>query len=54
MVYEHGVSDFSALPGAIRKASERLVFVAFDLLYLDGFDLRWIRCAASAWRCGIW
>ena len=38
---ERGVSDFLALPGAIRKAPERLVFVAFDLLHLDGFDRRW-------------
>ena len=41
MLDEAGVSDFSALPGAIRKAPERLVFVAFDLLYLDGHDRRW-------------
>ena len=38
---EKGVSDFSALPNAIRKAPDRLVFVAFDLLYLDGHDRRW-------------
>lgn len=35
-----GISDFAALPGAIRRRSSRLTFVAFDLLALDGRDLR--------------
>lgn len=37
---EHGVSDFDALPYAIRHYPQRLVFFAFDLLRLDGADLR--------------
>lgn len=37
---EHGRSDFAALPAAIRHAPENLVFGAFDLLHLDGKDLR--------------
>ena len=35
-----GVSDFSALPEAIARQRSRLVFVAFDLLHLDGVDFR--------------
>ncbi len=37
-----GVSDFTALQAALSdgKAARRAVFYAFDLLYLDGFDLR--------------
>lgn len=35
-----GRSDFAALPEAIRHGSGRLVFIAFDLLHLDGHDLR--------------
>lgn len=37
---EDGRSDFEALAGAIRRAPARLVFFAFDLLHLDGEDLR--------------
>lgn len=38
---EVGLSSFSALQDALsRGESHRLVFYAFDLLYLDGFDLR--------------
>ena len=37
---EDGRSDFEALAGAIRRAPRRLVFFAFDLLHLDGNDLR--------------
>ena len=37
---ENGVSDFDALPWAIRHEPHRLVFFAFDLLFLDGEDLR--------------
>jgi bifunctional non-homologous end joining protein LigD len=35
-----GVPDFGAVRGAISSAPERLAYYAFDLLYLDGFDLR--------------
>ena len=37
---EHGITDFNALRSAIYKAPHRLVFFAFDLLHLDGQDLR--------------
>jgi DNA ligase D-like protein (predicted ligase) len=37
---ENGVSDFARLPGAIRREPQNLVFMAFDLLHLDGADLR--------------
>jgi hypothetical protein len=37
---EHGISDFYALRSAIYTAPHRLVFFAFDLLHLDGQDLR--------------
>lgn len=35
---EHGVCDFAALRSASRRAPQRLVFNAFDLLRLDGQD----------------
>ena len=35
-----GASDFDALQFAIRWRPERLIFYAFDLLYLNGNDLR--------------
>lgn len=35
-----GVTDFSALRGAIGSEPHRLIFFAFDLLHLDGDDLR--------------
>ena len=35
-----GVSDFSALIKAVHKKSEAIAFVAFDLLHIDGIDLR--------------
>jgi bifunctional non-homologous end joining protein LigD len=36
-----GATDFSALQAALSEGrTERLVFYAFDLLYLNGFDLR--------------
>src|ERR1700722_5599617 len=35
-----GVSDFSALQNELRGKSNKLVLYAFDLLYLNGFDLR--------------
>jgi DNA ligase D-like protein (predicted ligase) len=37
---ENGVSEFARLPGTIRWQPEKLVFMAFDLLHLDGSDLR--------------
>jgi DNA ligase D-like protein (predicted ligase) len=37
---ENGISDFDALRSAIHKARHRLVLFAFDLLHLDGKDLR--------------
>jgi bifunctional non-homologous end joining protein LigD len=35
-----GISDFEALASAIRGEPERLLFYGFDLLHLDGKDLR--------------
>jgi bifunctional non-homologous end joining protein LigD len=37
---ERGVTDFSALPAAIKSSPQDLVFFAFDLLHLDNEDLR--------------
>jgi bifunctional non-homologous end joining protein LigD len=37
---ENGVSDFSMLQNELRGKSNKLVLYAFDLLYLNGFDLR--------------
>lgn len=37
---ERGVSDFDALMSAIRWHPHKLIFYAFDLLHLDGEDLR--------------
>src|SRR4051812_8962070 len=38
---ERGVSDFHLLQDELaKKAAERLTYLVFDLLYLDGFDLR--------------
>jgi bifunctional non-homologous end joining protein LigD len=37
---ERGVSDFEALNSAIRWQPHKLIFYAFDLLHLDGKDLR--------------
>lgn len=37
---ENGVSDFAALRSAITKEPHRLGFYAFDLLHLNGHDLR--------------
>lgn len=37
---ERGVSDFAALRSATFSAPHRLVFFAFDLLHLNGHDLR--------------
>jgi bifunctional non-homologous end joining protein LigD len=35
-----GITDFQRLQNAIAGADPAIVFVAFDLLYLDGWDLR--------------
>ena len=40
MQNERGVSDFGAVRSAISRAPERLIFFAFDLLHLNGRDLR--------------
>src|SRR5205814_1753811 len=38
---DKGVSDFNALQAELSaKRQERLIYYVFDLLYLDGFDLR--------------
>lgn len=37
---DRGVSDFATLRNSIAGAPERLAFVAFDLLHLDGRDMR--------------
>ena len=37
---EHGLTDFNALRSAMYTAPHRLVFFAFDLLHLDGQDVR--------------
>ena len=37
---EQGRSDFEAFKSALARQPERLVFMAFDLLHLDGRDLR--------------
>ena len=37
---KQGVPDFQALRRALGKRGGGLIYVAFDLLYLDGFDLR--------------
>ena len=37
---ERGISDFDALRSAIRWQPDRLIFYAFDLLHLNGKDLR--------------
>ncbi len=40
---DRGVSDFEGLRGAIAREPHRLVFFAFDLLHLNGEDLRGVR-----------
>jgi bifunctional non-homologous end joining protein LigD len=37
---ENGVSDFAELRSAIRWSPQRLILYAFDLLMIDGMDLR--------------
>src|SRR5262245_45150615 len=36
----HGASDFEALKSALRKQPHSIILYAFDLLHLDGIDLR--------------
>jgi bifunctional non-homologous end joining protein LigD len=35
-----GSTDFSVLQNELKGKSDKIVFVAFDLLYLNGYDLR--------------
>ena len=35
-----GTTDFSVLQNELKGKSTRIVMVAFDLLYLNGYDLR--------------
>ncbi|MDB5540501.1 MAG: hypothetical protein JWQ89_2228 [Devosia sp.] len=37
---KHGASDFAGLPSAIRWRPQELIFVAFDLMHIDGTDVR--------------
>jgi bifunctional non-homologous end joining protein LigD len=37
---EDGTTDFSVLQNELKGASTKIVMVAFDLLYLNGQDLR--------------
>src|SRR6266699_2974060 len=37
---EHGTTDFSVLQNELKGSSPKIVMVAFDLLYLNGYDLR--------------
>jgi bifunctional non-homologous end joining protein LigD len=36
----HGTTDFSLLQNELKGRSKKIVMVAFDLLYLNGYDLR--------------
>jgi bifunctional non-homologous end joining protein LigD len=37
---ENGTTDFSVLQNELRGKSTKIILVAFDLLYLNGYDLR--------------
>src|SRR5258705_1719537 len=37
---ENGTTDFPVLQNELKGKSTKIVFVAFDLLYLNGYDLR--------------
>ena len=37
---ENGATDFSVLQNELKRRSDKIVLVAFDLLYLKGYDLR--------------
>jgi bifunctional non-homologous end joining protein LigD len=45
-----GTTDFSVLQNELKGKSEKIVMVAFDLLYLNGYDLRKAPLS-SARRC---
>jgi bifunctional non-homologous end joining protein LigD len=45
-----GTTDFSVLQNELKGKSEKIVMVAFDLLYLNGYDLRKLP-PISASRC---
>jgi bifunctional non-homologous end joining protein LigD len=36
----NGTTDFSVLQNELKGRSDKIVLVAFDLLYLNGYDLR--------------
>jgi bifunctional non-homologous end joining protein LigD len=37
---ENGTTDFPVLQNELKGKSTKIAFVAFDLLYLNGYDLR--------------
>ena len=37
---ENGTTDFPVLQNELKGKSTKIVFVAFDLLYLNGYDLQ--------------
>jgi bifunctional non-homologous end joining protein LigD len=37
---EDGTTDFSVLQNELKGRSKKIALVAFDLLYLNGYDLR--------------
>ncbi len=37
---DDGTTDFSVLQNELKGRSKKIVMVAFDLLYLNGYDLR--------------
>src|SRR3984893_14319529 len=37
---KNGTTDFSVLQNELKGRSKKIVMVAFDLLYLNGYDLR--------------
>ena len=40
MPSENGTTDFAVLQNELKGKSTKIVLVAFDLLYLNGYDLR--------------
>lgn len=40
MPAENGTTDFSVLQNELKGKSTKIILVAFDLLYLNGYDLR--------------
>jgi ATP-dependent DNA ligase len=49
---EAGVSSFASLQEALslKKRTERLVYFAFDVLHLDGWDMRGFAASGGAAR----